>query len=34
MRSNWILTRTETLLLVFGVTLMAGGTIWAALLFR
>ena len=30
MRNNWMLTRVETLLFIVGVTLMAGGAVWAA----
>ena len=30
MRNNWILTRTEVVLLIAGVTFMAGGAVWAA----
>jgi hypothetical protein len=30
MRNNWILTRAETLMLIAGMTLMAGGAVWAA----
>jgi hypothetical protein len=30
MRNNWILTRLETLMLIAGVTLVAGGVVWAA----
>ena len=29
MRNNWILTRLETMLFIAGVTLMAGGAVWA-----
>jgi hypothetical protein len=29
MRNSWILTRTEIFLLIAGVTLMAGGAVWA-----
>ena len=32
MRSNWILTRTETFILIVGLTLMAGGAVWASTL--
>ena len=28
MRNNWILTRVETLMLIVGVTLVAGGAVW------
>ena len=30
MRNNWILTRAETILFIAGVTLVAGGAVWAA----
>ena len=30
MRNNWVLTRVETLMLIAGVTLVAGGAVWAA----
>jgi hypothetical protein len=29
MRNNWILTWVETVFLIAGVTLMAGGAMWA-----
>ena len=29
MRNNWILTRSETMLFIVGVTLMASGAVWA-----
>ena len=29
MRNNWILNRLETTLFIVGVTLMAGGAVWA-----
>ena len=30
MRKNWLMTRFETAMFVAGVTLMAGGAMWAA----
>jgi len=30
MRSNWLLTRGETILFMTGITLIAGGAVWAA----
>ena len=30
MRGNWILTRTETILFMVGITLIAGGAVWVA----
>ena len=30
MRSNWLLTRAETILFMAGITLIAGGAVWAA----
>jgi hypothetical protein len=32
MRNIWILTRTETIFLIAGITLIAGGGVWAAAL--
>jgi len=29
MRKNWILTRAETVIFIAGVTLLAGGAVWA-----
>jgi hypothetical protein len=29
MRNNWILTRLETAIFIAGVTLLAGGAVWA-----
>jgi len=29
MRNNWILTRLETAIFIAGVTLLAGGVVWA-----
>jgi len=29
MRNNWILTRLETAIVITGVTLLAGGVVWA-----
>jgi hypothetical protein len=29
MRNNWILTRLETAIFIAGVTLLAGGAMWA-----
>jgi hypothetical protein len=30
MRNNWLMTRLETAMFLVGVTLMAGGAVWAA----
>jgi hypothetical protein len=30
MRKNWILTRAETVIFIAGVTLLAGGAVWAS----
>jgi hypothetical protein len=30
MRNNWIMTRLETAIFITGVTLLAGGAVWAA----
>jgi len=30
MRNNWTLTRAETILLIAGMTFIAGGAVWAA----
>ena len=30
MRNIWVLTRAETLFLIAGITLIAGGGVWAA----
>ena len=30
MRGNWLLTRAETILFLAGITLIAGGAVWAA----
>ena len=30
MRSDWLLTRAETILFMAGITLIAGGAVWAA----
>jgi hypothetical protein len=32
MRNTWILTRAETMFLIAGITLIAGGGVWAAAL--
>ena len=32
MRNTWILTRAETIFLIAGITLIAGGGVWAAAL--
>jgi hypothetical protein len=29
MRNNWILTKAETVIFIAGVTLLAGGAMWA-----
>jgi len=29
MRSNWLMTRLETAMFIAGVTLLAGGALWA-----
>jgi hypothetical protein len=29
MRNNWILTRAETVIFIAGMTLLAGGAMWA-----
>jgi hypothetical protein len=30
MRGDWILTRAETMLFIVGISLIAGGAVWAA----
>jgi hypothetical protein len=30
MRGDWVMTRAETMLFIAGITLMAGGAVWAA----